>query len=56
MLLAAFDARRATADADALARGIPNEPAAVTAAVAKIAAWTTEPTGSSFSTRAPPAG
>jgi Nucleotidyl transferase AbiEii toxin, Type IV TA system len=38
MLLAAFDARRATADADALARGIPNEPAAVTAAVAKIAA------------------
>lgn len=38
MLLAAFDARRATADADALAHGIANDAAAVTAAVAEIAA------------------
>jgi hypothetical protein len=37
MLLAAFDARRATADADALARNFPNDEASVVARVVNIA-------------------
>jgi Nucleotidyl transferase AbiEii toxin, Type IV TA system len=37
MLLAAFDARRPTADADALARNIPNDEATVVARVVQIA-------------------
>lgn len=37
MLLAAFDARRATADADALARNISNDEAAVLARVVEVA-------------------
>jgi len=39
MLLAAFDARRPTADADTLARRMPSDETAVVNRVAEIAAW-----------------